>query len=188
MKKQVFEWLINPFTRIAGWQAFGVGLLFIALMGILGSYSSIAFDGVADMHMIKISLSQSFVYLAIDLVCLVGVMYVTGLIVSEGFRFIDILGTMTLAKAPGLLLAIGGFFTSVPDLSELYKDPYVLFQSASFVVLIVLSLPVMAWCITLMYNGLKVSCGIKGRKLTVAFLIALLVSEVLSKVLIYLID
>jgi len=183
--KNVFEQLINPFTRVAGWQAFGFGLIFVVLMGFLGAYNGIAFDGVMDMHMMDISLSQSFLYLGIDLVSLVFVMWITGLIVSKNFRFIDILGTMTLAKAPFLILAFAGFFTATPDLSGIYKDPYVIFQSTSFIILIALSLPVIIWSITLMYNALKVSCDVKGSKLTVAFIIAMLLSEVLSKVLIY---
>jgi len=184
--KTIFEQLINPFTRVAGWQAFGFGLIFVILMGFLGAYNGIAFDGLIDMHMMDLSLLQSFLYLGIDLTSLVLVMWITGLIVSKNFRFIDILGTMTLAKAPFLLLAIAGFFTTAPDLSGIYKDPYVLFQSISFITLIVLSFPVMIWSITLMYNALKVSCDVKGSKLTVAFIIAMLLSEVLSKVLIYL--
>lgn len=184
--KHVFEQLINPFTRIAGWQAFGLGMVFVVAMGFLGAYNSIAFDGVIDMHMFDITIQQSFLYLGIDLVSLVLVMWITGLIVSKNFRFIDILGTITLAKAPFLILAIAGFFTTTPDLSEIYKNPYVIFQSTSFIILLVLSLPVIIWSITLTYNALKVSCDIKGSKLTIAFIIAMLISEIVSKVLIYL--
>lgn len=184
--KNIFGFLINPFIRIAGWQAFGLGLVFIALMGSLGAYSNIAFDGVIDVHMFDLSLLNSFLYLAISLICLVVIMWITGMIVSRNFRFIDILGTMTLSKAPFLIMAIGGFFTNTPDISEIYKNPYVIFRSVSFVIFMVLSLPVMIWSITLMYNALKVSCDIKGSKLTVAFIIGILVSEILSKILIYL--
>ena len=184
--KNIFGLLINPFSRIAGWQAFGIGLIFVVIMGFLGAYNDIAFDGVIDMHLNETSLRLSFLYLITDLVCLIVVMSLTGLIVSKNFRFIDILGTMTLAKAPFLILAIAGFFTTAPNLSEIYKDPYVIFKSMSFIILMVLSLPVIIWSITLMYNALKVSCDVKGSKLTVAFIIALFISEALSKVLIYL--
>src|SRR5659263_219323 len=124
--KSLFGLLMNPFTRIAGWQAFGLGLLFILLMGFIGADSGIVFDGVFDMHMFEITVQQSFLYLAIDIICLVLVMWITGLIVSKNFRFIDILGTMTLAKAPFLLLAIMGYFTTAPDMNEIMKDPYVI--------------------------------------------------------------
>lgn len=182
----VFSLMFNPFKRIAGWQAFGLGLVFAALMGFLGAKSGIVFDGVIDMHLKEITLLQSFEYLGIDLVCLVVVMWITGLLVSKNFRFIDILGTMTLAKAPFIIMAIVGFFTTTPDMTEIYKDPYVVFQSVSFIIFMVLSIPVMVWSITLMYNAFKISCDLKGSKLTSSFIIALLISEIISKVLIYL--
>lgn len=181
----ILSLLINPFTRIAGWQAFGLGLVFIALMGFIGSSNGIAFDGVFDMHMFENTVQQAFTFLAIDLVSVVLVMWVTGLIVSKNFRFIDILGTMTLAKAPFLILAIYGYFTTAPDLSEIYKDPYAILQSTSFVIMIVLSLPVMIWSITLMFNALRISCDLKGSSLTVAFIIALFLSEIIAKLLIH---
>lgn len=183
--KSIFSLLVNPFTRIAGWQAFGLGLVFIVLMGFIGADSGIAFDGIFDMHLFEITVQQSFLYLAIDLFSLVLVMWITGLIVSKNFRFIDILGTMTLAKAPFLLLAIMGYFTSAPNTSEILKDPYVVFQSLSFVIMLTLSLPVMIWSIALMFNALKITCDLKGSTLTVAFIIGLFVSEILAKILIH---
>jgi hypothetical protein len=92
---------------------------------------------------------------------------------------------MTLAKAPYLILAIAGYFTVSPDINEIMKNPLIIFQSVSFVILTLLSIPVTIWGITLLYNALKTSCGVKGSKLTIAFIIALLVSEIISKILIY---
>ena len=177
--------LVNPFTRIAGWQAFGLGLVFVSLMGFLGAGSGVAFDGVFDMHLFENTVQQAFIYLGIDLVCLVLVMWVVGLIVSKNFRFIDILGTMTLAKAPFLIMAIVGYFVTAPDMNEIMRNPYVILQSTSFLIMMVLTMPVMVWSIALMFNALKVSCDLKGSTLTVAFIIGLFVSEILAKVLIH---
>jgi hypothetical protein len=184
--KNVFDRMLNPFTRIAGWQSLGLGLAFLILMGLIGAYSGVAFDGVLDMHLVKdLSLQNSFIYLAIDVVSLVLIMWIAGLTLSRGFRFVDILGTMTLAKAPFLILAIGGLFTTVPDLSQMVKNPAVVFQSVSFIVLLILSIPVIIWSVALMYHALKVSCGVTGNKLTIVFIIALLLSEAVSKLLVF---
>ncbi|MCX6307903.1 MAG: hypothetical protein NTY32_03390 [Bacteroidia bacterium] len=183
--KSLFGLLMNPFTRIAGWQAFSLGFIFIVLMGFIGASNGVVFDGVIDMHLFEITVQQSFLYLAVDLFCLVLVMWITGLIVSKNFRFIDILGTMTLAKAPFLLLAIFGYFTTAPNMSEIIKDPYIILQSTSFVLMMILSVPVMIWSIVLMYNALKISCDLKGSPLTVAFIVGLFVSEIIAKILIY---
>ena len=182
----VLSMLLNPFTRIAGWQAFGLGMIGIILMGIMGSLNGTAFDGVLDMHMKKITLLQSFEYLLISLTCLVFVMWISGLVISKSFRFIDILGTMTLAKFPYIILAIAGFFVEIPDMSNIMNDPYSVFQNIPFIILLALSLPVTIWNIALIYNAFKVSCDISGPKLTVTLIIGLLVAEILSKVLTYL--
>ncbi len=186
MKNSTFSMLINPFTRIAGWQAFGLGMIGIIIMGVLGSMNGTAFDGVLDMHMKEITLLQSFEYLLISLACLILAMWITGLIISKKFRFIDILGTMTLAKFPYIILAIAGFFAEIPDMSNVMNDPYSVFQNIPFVILLAISLPVTIWNIALIYNAFKVSCDICGSKLTVGLIVALLVAEILSKVLIHL--
>jgi len=184
--KAIFSLILNPFTRIAGWQAFGVGLMFVISTGIICTFSKVAFDGVIDMHLVKrLTLLQSFEFLAIDLISLVTIMTATGFIISKSFRIIDILGTMTLSRSPLLILAIAGYFTISPDINEIIKDPILVFQSVSFIIIILLSIPVTIWSIILMFNALKVSCGINGNKLGSAFIIALLVAEVISKILIF---
>ena len=186
--KYIFSLMINPFTRIAGWQAFVVGLVFIIVTGITGTFSNVAFDGVIDMHLIqKQTVAHSFQFLAIDIFSVVAIMSFTGLIISKGFRIIDIMGTMTLSKTPLIIFAIAGFFTVSPDMNEILKNPYIVFQSVSFIIVTILSIPVVIWSIILMFNALKISCGIKGNKLGIAFTIAILVSEIISKILIYII-
>jgi hypothetical protein len=184
--KDIFSLMINPFSRIAGWQAFGLGLVIVIATGIIGTFSNVAFDGVIDMHLTQnLTFVHSFEFLAIDIVSLVLVMTITGFIISKGFRIIDILGTMTLAKAPYIFLAIAGYFTVSPDIKEIIKNPFIVFQSVSFIILTLLTIPVTIWAITLFYNGFKTSCGVKGGKLIVASIIALLISEIISKILIY---
>ncbi|MDD3323023.1 MAG: hypothetical protein PHS59_16420 [Paludibacter sp.] len=187
MKRNNFwELLLNPFTRIAGLQAFGLGLVFIILMGIIGTYSYVSFDGVIDMHLVnQMTFIHSFSLLAIDIISVVLVMWITGLIISKDFRFIDILGTMTLAKAPFIILAIAGYFTNSPNPAEILRNPGVIFNSVSFILLLILTIPVMIWNIILMINAFKISCNVKGNKLTAAFIIALLTSEIISKILIF---
>ena len=184
--KEIFGLIVNPFTRIAGWQAFGLGLVFMCISGIIGAFGNVVFDGVIDMHLVKaVTMLHSFEYLAVNTLTLVMVMLITGLIISKDFRLIDILGTMTLSKAPFSLLAIAGFFTKAPDMAEVMKNPMVILSSTSFLVLLILTMPILIWSVALMYNALKISCGIKGSKLTVAFIISILVSEVISKILIF---
>lgn len=184
--KDIFGLMFNPFTRIAGWQAFGVGLTFVIFMGIIGTYNNVSFNGALDAHFVQhMTFVRSFSLLAIDLISLVLVMWITGLIISKGFRFIDILGTMTLAKAPLVILAFAGYFNKTTDQNKMPENPFELFQSISFIILMILSVFIIIWNVTLMFNAFKISCDVKGSKLTVAFIIALLVSEAVSQIVIY---
>ena len=83
--------------------------------------------------------------------------------------------------SPFLLLAVAGLFTTAPDLTQITQNPMAVFSSVSFIVLLVLSLPVMVWSIALMYNGFKVSCGVQGSKLMLAFILGLFTAEIVSK-------
>jgi len=184
--KDFFGLMINPFTRIAGWQAFGLGLVVLVVSAIIGGFGNVIFDGVIDMHLVKeVTMLHSFGYLTISTLTLVIIMWITGLIISKNFRFIDILGTMTLSKAPFLILGFAGFFTKMPDMNEVMKNPMIVLSSTSFIVLMILTMPILVWSIVLMYNALKISCGVKGTRLTFAFIIAIFASEVISKILIY---
>jgi hypothetical protein len=181
----LFRLLYNPFTRIAGWQAFGLGLVLVVLMGFLGAASGVAFDGVFDMHLFENSVLQAFTFLGIDLVSIVLVMWIAGLVVSRNFRFIDLLGTLTLAKAPFLLMAVFGFWVTAPNLYQIMENPYSILQNIPLLFLMALSFPVMVWSIALMFNAFKVSCGIKGSKLTVSFILSLIVAEIIAKTAIH---
>jgi len=184
--KDIFRLLMNPYTRIAGLSAFGLGMIFMVLIGFFGAANGVVFDGVLDMHFPgKVTLLNSFLYLAIDLVSLILVMFIAGLFVSKTFRFVDILGTMTLSKAPFLILALVAYFVTVPDMKDILKDPNIIFQSVSFLVILILSLPIIIWNITLIYNAFKVSCDVKGTTLNLNVIYGLLLSEVISKALIY---
>jgi hypothetical protein len=180
-----FEWIYNPFTRLAGWTALGLGLLAALLMAGLGAYSHVVFDGVIDVHFQSTDLVNTLSLVGISLASLILVFWVAGLIVAKPFRFIDLAGTMALAKAPFLIMALTGFLATPPDMESILNNPMVIVQDPGFLGVLILSLPVMVWSIVLMHSAYKVSCGLKGSTLTVSFIIALFVAEAVSKLLIY---
>jgi len=190
MKSSNYKWglLWNPFIRVAGWQAFFVGLIVIAVTGFIASYGNLLFDGAIDAHFgEEVPIGKMFLLLTIDLISVVLIMYMTGLFISKNFRFVDVLGTMTLSRAPFLVLALSALFVRQPDLSEIIKNPMIVLSYPSFILFGIISVPVIVWYIALMYNALKISTGVRGTKLTIAFILALLIAEIVSKVLIYII-
>ncbi len=187
MKRNEFlDLLINPFTRIAGWQALMSGITVFALTIYIGFNGNAYFDGIIDMHFVENAvLKYSALSGIISLITLAVVMSIACTLVTKNFRFIDILGTMTLAKAPFLILAVVSLFVKMPALEQILQNPLILFTSVSFIVMLVTSIPVIIWTIILMYNGLKVSAGIKGIQLNVVFVTTLIVAEAISKTFIF---
>ncbi len=186
MKSNNWNLIWNPFTRVAGWQAFWVGIVIVIASAVLASYGNLLFDGAIDAHFgDDVGVTQSLAVTGISLLSVVVTMYLGALIISKSVRFIDILGTMTLARAPFLLLAIVSPFVSYPPVDQLLQNPLVILGYPLLLFFILISLPVIIWFIALMYNGLKVSTGAKGQKLVVGFIVALLAAEVLSKVCIH---
>lgn len=183
--KNKINLLWNPFTRIAGWQAFAAGLAVFAVAAVVAAYGNLAFDGALDAHFGEgITVQKSFVMSALSLLSVVLFMYVGGLLLARSFRFQDILGTITLARFPFLILAVTSLFSKFPDAEQIIGNPMIIFSYPSFMIFTIIAIPVMVWVIVLHYNAFRVSTGIKGAKLTVVFIAALILAEVLSKVLI----
>lgn len=184
-KNEIYGLMLNPFTRVAGWQAFALGVVLIALIGVTGTYANVYFDGAIDMHFTEsANLRTSLNCLIVDLLSLVLTLSVAGIFVAKNFRLLDILGTVSLAKAPFLLLAIAALAVDAPATEQIISDPSSIFSSVSFVIIMVLSIPVFIWHIILLFNAYKTSTGAKGGKVVPSFIIALLVAELISKLVI----
>lgn len=177
--------LFNPFTRIAGWQAFFPGLVGILAMSIIGSYSGIVFDGVIDVHFSNVDALTALQYMGFSMLALILVFWLVALLLSKGFRLIDLLGTLTLSKAPYLLLAIAGFLAEAPDAQMIISNPGILLESTAFLVVTAITIPITIWSVALMYHAFSISCDLKGSRATVAFIVALIMAEALSKVFIH---
>ena len=168
------KWLINPFERVAGWQALFIGLAAMALTAVVGKINHVAFDGVLDVHGgASFGYLAAFAMQAVNLLAIFLTMWLAGVCFSKSkLRAIDVAGTMALARAPMLALTIICFLPVIP--AGLYDIPRMVifgFITISFII----------WMIALTYNAYSVSCHIKGSKAVISFIGALLTAEIASK-------
>lgn len=187
--KNKWNLIWNPFTRIAGWQAFFLGIAVLFLSAIIGKFANLNFDGAVDAHFYEgqLTLSRVLYVSLIDVLSVFVVMTLGAFILTKNFRIVDILGTMTLARAPFILLAIFSLFVTQPNLKEIMQNPMIILSYKMFLVFGLFTLPIMVWYIALIYNAFKVSTGASGGKMITVFIFALLVAEIISKVLIMMI-
>lgn len=177
-----WKFVVNPYHRIAGWEAASSGLAILLIATLTGKYSSTVFDGAIDLHVVQhTDFSFAFGSMTIGIVSLIVIMSLAGYIVAKGFRFIDMAGTILLAKAPLLLASLASFLTTVPNPDEIQKNPSILVESSSFLlVTFLLILPLSIWSIVLLFNAFKTVTGVKGSKLTAAFIVGIIVAEAIS--------
>ena len=188
--------LFNPFVFIAGVKALSSGLLIILLAGFIGSFSKTHFDGVLDSHSgaqapLWFFLSEGFA----DWLCMAAVLLIMGKIISgTSFRVIDVLGTQALARWPTVfisLLAIPAGYQRFGKclVDHLMKPEAKLEFSAAdagvFLLVLIATITVTCWIVYLMYKSFSVSCNVKGGKAVLAFIAALILAEIISKIGIY---
>jgi len=172
------QWIYNPFERVAGWWALMIGVVIMALTAIFGKINGIAFDGVLDVQPGSFGFSASFAMQAVVFLALFLTMWIAGVCFSKSrLRVIDIAGTMALARAPMLLFAIICFMPVTP--AGLYGNiPRLIIFSLICILFAI-------WMIALMYNAYSVSCNLKGSKAVLSFIGALLVAEIISKLVFF---
>lgn len=171
------KWLYNPFTHIAGAQALGAGLSIMLITLIGAYYSNMHFNGVIDAHFGPHEHFSTFVSeQVIAWGCPVVIFYVSAFMLSKSkFRFIDIAGTIAIARAPMFLIVILAFLfkNHIDTLKPGTADSVVI--AIGFLML----LPVI-WMIALMFNAFTISFNLKGGKAIAGFIGGLMLAEVAS--------
>ena len=195
-----WRWIWNPFEKIAGWKAFGIGIVILCLTTVLGYFSNTVFYGISIKLVQSITWGKVFSLQALGLAITVAVMYLIALLSAKRVRFQDILGTVTLAKYP-LILAVlmfwvwGGRIMSITDellmsLKEelLTSDAYKIVSEFSFydyfvlTMFSLLSIVILVWTIALLFNAFKVSTNLKGAKSVLLFIAVILIAEIILNI------
>lgn len=195
----LYEWLFTPFKFIAGNKALIIGIVVLVLLSILGYLGNVHFTGVIGFSIADINYSSPYlvhaVYQISAWLSMVVVFYITARIVSKSaVRLVDIAGTMAISQAPFLLIALFGLIPAVhlsignpeavnlPEIIQILKDNIVMISIIS-----IISILVMVWSIILKYNAYSVSANIKGISGGISFTIAIIFSEILSRLINYVI-
>ncbi len=178
--------LLNPFERIAGWQALGWGLATILVAAIVGHLGGLHFDGAIDAHtaidtspflvgdlgVSAPSLGRAVAMHLIDWLGITIVMWLAALIFYSGkFRMVDIAGTMAFARVPMLGVALLALLPIAPERIDLAGFSRLMLFG-------LLSMVFTVWMIVWMWKGFKVSCNARGVRGGVVFAGALIVAEI----------
>ncbi|PXV69183.1 Yip1-like protein [Dysgonomonas alginatilytica] len=193
--KETLSLLINPFVRIAGSKALVIGLVVFVISILVAYCGNMIFDGlVHSSFSTKISLNLAFLLPSVALAIFIVALYIAGrVLTTSSIRFIDVAGTITLSHAPLLLMSlialIPGVYTGstkiiqglfIKNFGEVNGVEWALFFLFLFV-----SIVASIWFIVLAYKAFSISCNVKGTKSILGFIVALLLSETITTIVVY---
>ena len=193
--KENLSLLINPFVRIAGGKALSIGLVIFVASILLAYCGNMVFDGVLDAHFSDhINFGRALLAPSIALFIFILVLYLTGRLLSKSsIRFIDVAGTVTLARTPYILISLVVLIPGIYDynmviaqnlLAQNYSGITIV-QWIVFFLFLFVSMVATIWFVILSYKAFSVSCNISGAKGIIGFITALLFSEIVAAVAIY---
>lgn len=197
-KNNLWSYLFTPFHYVAGTRALAIGAGVLLLLSLLGWATYTFFDGVLDVHYGCLTHANPYhkhiAMLLISWASVVTIFYLAARIFStSSVRLVDMAGTMAMAKAPMIFAALCGFAANlhpcfeiptnqedIANMISLLKEHWAWIAASG-----VIGVACIIWFVALMYNAFSVSGNLKGNKGTAVFIVALLLSEVASKLLIH---
>ncbi|MBI9052641.1 MAG: hypothetical protein JEY96_02420 [Bacteroidales bacterium] len=186
--------LFNPFKYIAGIKSLLLGIAILIATSILAFYTNIHFPDV-----ISVKSSSDFPYIYYLIQCISNwivvsiVFYIIAILASPSkIRIVDIFGTQALSRFPYLIATLTGFSTSLDNFEKYIY--YTILKTGEFadvtdyeiiisILIILFTLALTIWFITLMFNAFRTSANIKGVKSVILFIAGLLVSIIITSLI-----
>jgi hypothetical protein len=184
--------LLNPFTKFSEKQLFVFGLLTLVIGGYLATLFGVTFDGIIDVHLWPDNtFLQSLKENAITILLLTILLFALGKMINSKTRLIDILNANLIFRLPFFLMAALMTIPAVKSIEEsLVKNAQNMagfsLNTIDVIVLLCLTGAIIAlliYAIALLYNGFKTATNSKQASHKVYFGIALLIAEILSKII-----
>ena len=196
MKKVLF----NPFEQFSERPLILFGISVTILLSMTGAFFNARFDGVIDLHF---STPTFFINTltdnAINIVILSLALFTLGKYRNNKTRFVDVFTASLIARIPYYILPFFNWNNTVLIESEKLLKQFMTvqpgvapqFESTQMLVLVLFagfSILFLAWFIYLLYQGYKVATNAKGGIEIILFGVTILIAEVFSKIIFYLIN
>lgn len=191
------ELLFKPFEKYAENKLLLVGILFSVIGLFIGDYFNASFDGVLDLHFGgEITIQTSLVYWIIDTGCILLTLYLAAKTINQKTRAVDLLVTVLIARIPLVFLPFFNIGNKafligeeiIKSVNPIKNNTHHLVLNASSMIFLatmsIVLIGMIVWYVTLLFNGYKTASNAKGTKSIVFFILAVLIAEIGSKLLI----
>jgi hypothetical protein len=196
MKKILF----NPFEQFSERPLILFGVAATIVLSMTSAFFNARFDGVIDLHF---STPTFFINTLMDnvinIVVLSLALFTLGKIRNNKTRFIDIFTASIISRIPYYFLPFFNWNNLILNETEKLMQQFLTakpetipqFDTIQMLVLVLfagVSILFLAWFIYLLYQGYKVATNAKGAVEVVFFGVTIILAEVFSKIIFYLIN
>jgi len=183
--------LLNPFVRIAGWQALLWGVVGIAVATVISYYSGYHYHGLLHFGpapnntFLCFAVEHLVVWLVPGLIFMIG-----GFIFSKSrIRIIDVFGTVAFAQLPLVIMTLVSLAPPMQQLTniDLNMSPVEMLAQPGFMLGVwvsLISFVFLIWALVWMFNALKVSCNLKGYTLGILYCVGVFGGDLLCRLII----
>lgn len=180
--------LINPFEKYSETSLLITGIVVTLLASYLGYYFNTRFDGLLHSGSVQVEhFYQPLLDHVLITLALTVLLFGLGRYINNKTRFVDILNTTLIARLPMFLTLFDNWNGFIENLN-LTADPATLnltgVQLTFLLIIGIIALLTLIWFCILVYNGFKTATNLKLTVHKVAFCIAVLVADVISRLLI----
>lgn len=192
--------LFNPFEKFPERPLILFGIATTILLSMTSAYFNARFDGVLDLHF---STTAFFLNTLTDNALNVAILSLTlftlGKMRNGKTRFVDIFTASLISRVPYYFLPFLNWNNIILIETEKVMQQFATiqptalseFDNGSMLILAlfaIVSMIFLAWFIYLLYQGYKIATNAKGAVEVVYFGIAIIIAEIISKIIFYLIN
>lgn len=178
----------NPFERCQESRLISLGVVFYLIGSLLAFFFNMRFDNFLHIAIVEeVKIWQPFMDNLIIIVCLFVILFILGKYLNFKTRAVDILSTVLIGNAPFYLLSLSNIndinLKATNDIMSIITNSTYDIPTFSIVYLIIIgiiSLLILVWTITLLYNGFKTATHAKGAKPIILFILALVITVVIT--------
>lgn len=183
-----WSWIFRPMDRLQTPVATSIAVAGATMQLAIALLLHVRFYGALDSQPARGSVgwTAALVDLAVAWPITALIFFAAARLFARQGRFVDLLAMVGVARLP--LLAAGAIAGANRELLFSVAELAAKGQTPAVVIVIGLGAAVLsAWFITLLVTGLRTASGLRGGRLALAFLAALVVAEAISKVLVSLV-
>lgn len=189
--------LANPFTKLAGWPALGLGLLIVAATVAVAVAGRVLYDGIMDVHVLLAVPSWTLAILPLADWLIVALLFLLAGMIwgARPQRVVDYFGMSALGRLPFLLVGLlwmepilGRFTPALMKLAQTTPGTTPDFAAIPGFAWIVLggfaTMAIMLWGLFLNFFALREASGMKVSLAIRAYIGIIIIGEIVSKLLI----